>query len=269
MKRYLVKTFPADMQFLYDILIFVREVVEDLGFKPPQTLKIEVAVEEVIVNIIKYGYTNTSVSKAVISINCVPLEDNKGISICIQDNGVSYNPLESEYAKRTMLKSSDEDIGGFGIFLVLQLMDQVYYKRENDLNILTLIEYKNEGTKIMNTPKNFIDISEETKDGILILRLQGRLDNITATIVEEQVLSNLTPSHPKLVLSLSGIEYMSSAGIRMLLSLNIKIKSLTGLLIICSINPDVLEIIKLTGFLKNFLVVNDEVEALQKCEAVF
>lgn len=137
-----MKTFSANINCLYEILLFVREEVERLGFIPYDIQKIEVAVEEILVNIISYGYADSNSENAIISIKCEPISDqNKGIAIHIYDNGIPYNPLASAQASRDPIKSFEEPIGGLGIYLVLKLMDNVHYRRESDKNILILKKY--------------------------------------------------------------------------------------------------------------------------------
>lgn len=128
------------------MMLYVRNEVEKLGFPPNDVREIEVATEEIIVNIINYGYCNykTASHLAHISISCHPFSDKdgkKGISISIEDKGVPYNPLESQHAKRRPLHSADEPIGGLGIHLVLKLMDNVHYERDGERNTLVLVKY--------------------------------------------------------------------------------------------------------------------------------
>lgn len=127
---------------MHEILAFIRSEIERLGFTQSDALKIEVAVEEVVVNIISYGYKNEpSTHQATITIDCIPLPDEKGISVHIQDHGVPYNPIDSKHAKRSPISSSEEPVGGLGIFLVIKLMDSVNYKRDENSNIITIIKY--------------------------------------------------------------------------------------------------------------------------------
>lgn len=135
-----MKTFPAKIQSLYDILNYVHQEIDQFGFIC-DTRKIELSVEEIVVNIISYGYKHVSSKNATITISCDLLAQKNGIAIYIQDHGIPYNPLESKNAKRSALASVEEPIGGLGIFLTLHLMDKVEYARESDSNILTLIKF--------------------------------------------------------------------------------------------------------------------------------
>lgn len=112
--------------------------------------------------------------------------------------------------------------------------------------------------------KSNINISKEIKDDILIFRLKGRLDTINSPKIQEQILNHLANGHTKILLNFGGIEYISSAGIKVLLSLNQKIKELHGTLMISSAAPEILEIINLTGLLQYLTIAKNEDEALKK-----
>lgn len=60
--------------------------------------------------------------------------------LTLKDHGTPYNPLEKEDPDIT-LSAEERDIGGLGIFMVKNLMDEVTYDYIDEENILTLIKY--------------------------------------------------------------------------------------------------------------------------------
>jgi len=80
----------------------------------------------------------------------------------------------------------------------------------------------------------------------LILTIEGRIDTTTAPSLEE-VVNNMSDSIKDLVLDMKNVEYVSSAGLRVLLSIQKKI-SKVGTLKLTGINDDVMEVFKMTGF---------------------
>jgi anti-sigma regulatory factor (Ser/Thr protein kinase) len=58
----------------------------------------------------------------------------------VSDNGIPFDPTTKENADTT-LSAEDREIGGLGIHLVRQLMDEIHYRREEDTNVLTLIKH--------------------------------------------------------------------------------------------------------------------------------
>ena len=134
----MIKTFSASLDKLYDMLKFIKEQAEAAGFQPAVISKIELAAEEALVNIISYGYPE---QHGNIDIACSPPERD-GIKIVIKDRGISYNPLTN--AKKVDVTTTIEErtIGGYGIYFILRIMDEVEYRRENNYNVLTLIKYR-------------------------------------------------------------------------------------------------------------------------------
>jgi serine/threonine-protein kinase RsbW len=125
------KTFPAHLKNLYEMLAFIGEQAKETGFHAGIISQIELACEEALVNIISYGYPEY---RGNIEIMCFNL-DTKGIKIIIKDHGIPFNPL-SVGKKSTGVSSN----GGYGVFFILKLMDEVSYSREDNCNILSLIK---------------------------------------------------------------------------------------------------------------------------------
>lgn len=133
------KTFPASLDRLYEMLHFIREQAAIAEFDESEISKIELAVEETLVNIITYGYPKRS---GIIEINCSPSVAN-GIKIIIKDKGLAYNPLTNAKKFDPAASLEKRSIGGYGIFFILKIMDEVDYKRVETYNVLTLTKFKN------------------------------------------------------------------------------------------------------------------------------
>ena len=107
------------------------------GFSPEKILDTQLAVEEVITNVIVHGYKKAG---GEIHVACLIAEDSAGIRIT--DTAPPFNPLsipEPDLAGEVSYRK----VGGLGIYLVRQVMDEVRYRHENGKNILTLIKKKN------------------------------------------------------------------------------------------------------------------------------
>ncbi len=94
---------------------------------------------------------------------------------------------------------------------------------------------------------------EKMKEGRkLTLAMDGRLDTTTAPQLEAEVTGSLT-GVTELVLDFSRLEYLSSAGLRVILAAQ-KIMNRQGKLLICHVNATILEIFEVTGFCDIFTV---------------
>jgi anti-anti-sigma factor len=107
-----------------------------------------------------------------------------------------------------------------------------------------------------------LDINIEEVDNIIILRLLGRIDAASSSLLQNKLDVLFDEGRKVVLLDFSNIDYLSSAGIRVLLSFTKKFKEKKGRLGIFSLMDDVFDIIKLTGFNKILNIYKNEKEAL-------
>jgi serine/threonine-protein kinase RsbW len=95
--------------------------------------QIKLAVEEVVVNTISYGFGNQPVPRIVLKLR----QTDAQVTVEVSDNGMAFDPLQKPVPD---LDASLEDraIGGLGVYLVRQLMDQVTYARQGEWNQLLM-----------------------------------------------------------------------------------------------------------------------------------
>lgn len=93
-----------------------------------------------------------------------------------------------------------------------------------------------------------VNVKEEKRGEILILQFTGRLDAISTPETEKKVLTYINAGQRKIILDFSGVDYISSAGMRMLLITTKKLKSISGQLVLCSITTNVMDVFKMSGF---------------------
>ena len=113
---------------------FVDEELERLECPMATQIQIDIAVEEVFVNIAHYAY-NPEVGKATIRVEVI--DDPLSIVMTFMDNGIPYDPLAKEDPDVT-LPPEERKIGGLGVYMVKERMDDVKYEYRNGQNILTL-----------------------------------------------------------------------------------------------------------------------------------
>ena len=101
---------------------------------PDDANKIDLAVEEIFVNISHYAYENGG----DVEIVCKKLGERK-ISVAFKDSGIEFNPLEKGDPDFTE-SAETRKLGGFGIYLTKKFMDSVSYERQDGKNVLTLVK---------------------------------------------------------------------------------------------------------------------------------
>ena len=109
-----------------------------------------------------------------------------------------------------------------------------------------------------------MQISIETSDDVKILAFQGKLDTQTASDAEQQLTEQIEGGTKKILANFEKLDYVSSAGLRVLLATAKKLKATEGEMRICSLNEMVKEVFDISGFMTIFKVFESKAEALEK-----
>lgn len=91
-----------------------------------------------------------------------------------------------------------------------------------------------------------LEIQKKQNSNALVLALQGRLDTTTAPQLEETLKDSLD-SVTELTLDFADLQYISSAGLRVILSAQ-KTMNKQGSMKLCHVNSDIMEVLEITGF---------------------
>ncbi len=93
---------------------------------------LRLALEEMISNVIKYGYDDHAVHEIGVTLDF----HGEAVRVRLTDDGRAFNPLTEAKKTRTAADLNGQDIGGLGVFLVRSLVENLKYRREADRNIL-------------------------------------------------------------------------------------------------------------------------------------
>lgn len=129
-------TVKADDKNLEQVLAFIDEILEAHECPPKTQMQIDVAVEELFVNIAHYAYSpDTGPATLRVETQKEPLS----VIITFIDGGTPYNPLAKPDPDVT-LSAEERGVGGLGIYIVKKSMDNVLYEYKDGKNILTIIK---------------------------------------------------------------------------------------------------------------------------------
>ena len=106
-----------------------------------------------------------------------------------------------------------------------------------------------------------MEIKKTQQNDILIIEPSGRLDSVTSPALDQYIAPNLI-GQPRLLLDLAALDYISSAGLRVLLGAAKKVKQLGGRLILCGLKPHIHEVFEMSGFLSILEIRPDQADAL-------
>ena len=112
---------------------FVEEVCQTVGFDQTVTMQVKVAVEEAVVNVMKYAYPSGQSGDVTIEA----ASNDVRLKFTIIDSGKPFDPTVQAEVDTT-LSAKQRNIGGLGIHIIRQNMDSINYERMDHLNVLTL-----------------------------------------------------------------------------------------------------------------------------------
>ena len=124
-----------DIQQVPLLAQFVDEACETAGLNMATSMKLNLAIEEAVVNVMNYAYPQGTIG----DINIEVQVDNNQLEFIISDSGTPFDPTTKAEVDTT-LSAEERPIGGLGIHLVRNIMDSINYERANGKNILALIK---------------------------------------------------------------------------------------------------------------------------------
>lgn len=129
------KIFKADVKELDSLFEYSSTLLEVLDFSKRDIIMINTALEEVFVNVAKYAYEKAGEVEVTLS------NDKNKVTFVFRDSGKPFNPLEKEDPNITA-SSEEREVGGLGIYMVKNIMDETHYEYKDNHNVLTLVKYR-------------------------------------------------------------------------------------------------------------------------------
>jgi|SRR5690554_2545957 len=101
-------------------------------------------------------------------------------------------------------------------------------------------------------------------EGGQLLRVMGRLDSATAAALEPPLLEPFNVEGARILVDFGALNYVSSAGLRVILMGAKKARETRGRLVLCSLQPHVAEVFEMSGFTRIVDIVQDETAGRQR-----
>lgn len=112
---------------------FIEEIGNEFSLAPDVIFNLTLVLEEAVVNVINYAYPKEEHEYIYLSARM----HEESIVLVLTDTGKEFDPTAAPEADVT-LSAEDRQIGGLGIFLIRQIMNEVKYERIEGKNVLTL-----------------------------------------------------------------------------------------------------------------------------------
>ena len=127
-------TVDADVKKIPAVTDFINGILEEAGCPIKVQMQIAVVIDELFANIAMYAYDGGK-GEAIVGVDVSG--EPQVVSITFKDRGKPFDPLAKEDPDVT-LSVEERPIGGLGIFMVKKMMDEVIYKYEEGVNVLTV-----------------------------------------------------------------------------------------------------------------------------------
>ena len=118
---------------------FIEEISEELGLSMELTMNLNLVMEEMVVNVISYAYSEGTDAE----IELLAMSDGKELTLVLSDQGREFDPTMMETSDMSV-NPAEREIGGMGIFIVKNIMNKVTYQRLEGKNLLTMTKNIND-----------------------------------------------------------------------------------------------------------------------------
>ncbi|MEN6461573.1 MAG: STAS domain-containing protein [Syntrophomonas sp.] len=108
-----------------------------------------------------------------------------------------------------------------------------------------------------------MNIKEAKKNNAMVVAIEGRLDSSTSGVLEKKLITLIEEGEKNLVLDFAGMDYISSAGLRVLLMAAKKTSKMGGKVVLSALSANVKEVFDIAGFTSIFTITASQEDALQ------
>ena len=124
---------PNDVQTIPQLAIFIQDICNKAGLAEQDTMTVNLAIEEAVVNVMNYAYPSDVEGEVNIKTVC----DDDKLTFIITDSGKPFDPTKKEQVDIS-LNAEERPIGGLGIHIIRTVMDDVSYEYVDGRNVLTM-----------------------------------------------------------------------------------------------------------------------------------
>jgi anti-anti-sigma factor len=239
-------TIPSVLERIPEVCQCVVEEAEAAGLDERAVYHCQMAVDEWCTNVVEHGCCdNDTDEEHHIEVTC---QDRGGqFVITVIDNGIRFDP--TTLAEIDPCRPLDErEPGGLGWFFIRKLMDEVSYENREVRNHLTMIKNGAHRQPSGNQPVESAVPARELREGLWAVVPAGRLDSTAARTLETALNAQLDAGHVRLVIDMSQVAYISSSGLRVLVTIWRRSQKLGGNIALAALSTRVREVFEMSGF---------------------
>lgn len=228
---------------------FITKAAQKAGLDKEDVFAIQMAVDEACTNIVEHAYAHKS-GDIHLSYEVTP----EAFAVTIQDHGQPFDP---ESVPSPSLKSdlSERPIGGLGLYFMHKLMDQVRFSFDPE-----------KGNQVVMTKRMGTGSPHQKRKDFEVIYGHGRIDASAAPELEAQLQDLLAEGTNQIIVELSDASYISSSGLKALLTALRQARRQRGELVLCNLQPKVTLTLEMIGFDRVFPIAPDLAAAAQLLE---
>lgn len=212
-------------------------------------------LDEVLTNIVSYAYDDDAEHEIVVRLR---IEDG-AVVIETEDDGRPFDPLAAAEPDLA-LPASERSIGGLGLSLVRRLTEALSYERRAAHNVFTM-RFR---TQVRDAAGEIRRHDFTHDGGLAVLIPDERLDKAGSAEFEPQLLGAIAAGARRLVVDCSDIDYINSAGLRLLLVAAKRVTASGGSFFVVAPRGQIRHVVEMAGFESAFPVCSTLAEAIGK-----
>ena len=207
---------------------------------------VRLAAEEVLINVIHHAYPAGTPGPLTLRARIEP----GALTLTVQDEGVPFPP-DAAPAPDLATGWAERRIGGLGWHLVGKLMDDVRHRdlggRGNELTMIKRFRQAGASSSISQGQSN-MQIEVERRGLVSVAGVHGNVDGLTSAELSRVLGDEVAGGGHRMVVSLAGVDYTSSAGLRVLLAVVKEARSRGGDVRLAAVRDNVRKVLELSGF---------------------
>lgn len=217
---------------------------------------LQLAAEEVVVNIITYGYRESAGSVNI----CLEISTGH-LVVEFVDRAAPFDPLAAPEPE--LGQSIDQaPVGGLGIALIKRLSHEQQYSYRDGQNCLRLKWYLSQSThgpEPRDIPMTLNTDIDSSRPGVQRVRIGGRLDTTSAPELEAR-LSNLPANIHTLVFDMANLDYISSAGLRVVFKASKSVRQAGGKAVLANLQPQIRKVFDIVKAMPDVTIFSSDAE---------
>lgn len=247
---------PGVLERVPEVCDFVADAAVDVGLDDRGIYHCQMAADEWCTNIIEHGFADTHDHAHV---EVVLYLEPARLTMIFKDDGPRFNPTELPEPDPSQPLESREP-GGLGWFFIRKIMDEIRYEYLAGRNQLTMV--KKGELPIPKAPETPFP-AHTLESGVRVVAPHGRIDSAAGRDFEQTLFAQIEAGFLRLVVDLSGVTYISSTGLKTLLTAMRRLNERNGAIVLAALPARVREVFEMAGFDTVFTITETVEDAAQ------